>query len=363
MKISQIGELALLEKIRRTFSKKTEKVLVGIGDDAAALKPVNETILATTDMMVEKIHFDFRFITPYQLGFKLLSVNVSDIYAMGGRPFYVLLNLAVNRSTTTEFIDSFFDGVKDAVDFYDMILVGGDLSASNRDMSLSATVIGYVKKYIQRSGAKVGDKIYVTGNLGDSACGLKLLKKIRRPVPFFKNGSAISDQRTTPPHPRGSRGGLNSELQMIEAAFVRLGLPWKVIKPLIRRHLMPEARNPKNFIQAATSMIDVSDGLLIDLTRLCNESNVGARVYIENVPVSRELKKASSYLGTSPERLALSGGEDYELLFTAHPGKKVKAIYIGDVIKSKKVIVDRSGREKPFSSEGYQHFRRKRDDI
>jgi thiamine-monophosphate kinase len=123
---------------------------------------------------------------------------------------------------------------------------------------------------------------------------------------------------------------------------------------------MPEARDPKNYVKAATSMIDISDGLQIDLFRLCTESKLGARIYEKNIPVSYELKKAASYLNMSPMTLALSGGEDYELLFTAHGVKKVKAIYIGDVIKSGNIIVDNSGNEKIFSAEGYQHFGVKR---
>jgi len=185
MKLSQIGELSLLEQIRRSFYKKSKNVVVGIGDDAAVVKPLGKNLLVTTDMMVEGVHFNLHFTTPYQLGFKLISVNVSDIYAMGGKPFYLLLNIAVNKNTNTKFINRFFDGVKDALTLYDTILIGGDLSATNIGISLSATLIGYVKKHIKRSGANIGDKIYVTGYLGDSACGLELLKKIKRHVPLL----------------------------------------------------------------------------------------------------------------------------------------------------------------------------------
>ncbi len=125
---------------------------------------------------------------------------------------------------------------------------------------------------------------------------------------------------------------------------------------------MPVARKSEKLSRYATSMIDISDGLLIDLTRLCIESGVGARIYTEKIPLSSELKKASAFIDIPPMSLALSGGEDYELLFTAPPGKKVKAIHIGDVIKSGRVIVDSSGRERPFSAEGYQHFGKRKND-
>ena len=357
MKLSQIGELSLLEQIRRSFCKKSKNVVVGIGDDAAVVKPLGKNLLVTTDMMVEGVHFDLSFTTPYQLGFKLISVNVSDIYAMGGKPFYLLLNIAVNKNTNKKFMDRLFDGVKDALTLYDTILIGGDLSATNAGTALSATVIGYVKKHIPRSGANIGDKIYVTGYLGNSACGLKLLKKIKRPVPFENKGQRKQNtpSLTLPPRWGGKGWGGEFKLRTLCSELLK-GLSRKVVEPLLRRHLMPEARDSKKFVKDATSMIDVSDGLLIDLWRLCNESRVGARIYIENIPVSPELKKAASHLGISPIKLALSGGEDYELLFTVPSGKKVKAIYIGDITKSERVIVDNSGREQPFAPEGYQHF-------
>jgi thiamine-monophosphate kinase len=334
VKLSRIGELALLEQIRKNFSEKSGNVLVGIGDDAAVVKPVNMQLLVTTDMMVEGVHFDLRFSTPYQLGFKLISANVSDIYAMGGRPFYFLLNIAANKNTAKGFIDMLFKGVKDAMHMYRTCLIGGDLSAAEKGMYFSATLIGYARKSIKRAGAKIGDRIYVTGTLGDSACGLELLKKMKRPSPLEMRRSA----------------------QALSNEISGSGLSWKMLEPLLRRHLLPVARNPERYVHAATAMIDISDGLLIDLTRLCDESRVGARLYEENIPLSPGLKKAASYLGISPLTLSLSGGEDYELLFTAPPRKKVKAIYIGDIVESKRVIVDTFGKEKRFSAEGYRHF-------
>jgi thiamine-monophosphate kinase len=339
-RLSQIGELSLLEQIRRSFLNKSGRVPVGIGDDAAVLRPRDEYLLVTTDMMVEGVHFDLRFITAYQLGFKLVSVNVSDIYAMGGKPAYVLLSIAVNGKTEKTFVDMLFDGVKDAVNLYDMYLVGGDLSSTDKDMFLSATIIGSARKFVQRSGAKAGDRIYVTGNLGDSSCGLELLKKMKKSVSFTVRKTKFE-------------GGRAFKIPGLDLSFNETA-------SLIRRHLLPEARNPKHFVRAATSMIDLSDGLLIDLSRLCNESKVGARIYEENIPLSPGLKRAASSLGVSPFKFALSGGEDYELLFTAQPEKKVSAIYLGDITKTKRVIVGTGGNKKTFSAEGYQHFVRKR---
>jgi thiamine-monophosphate kinase len=343
-KLSQIGELNLLDKIRKGFPQKATNVAVGIGDDAAVIKPPRKYLLATTDMMVEGVHFDLRFITPFQLGFKLISVNISDIFAMGGKPGYCLLNVAVSRNMRAGFIDKLFDGVRAAMTLYRTVLVGGDLSAADK-VCLSATLIGYAGTYITRSGAKVGDRIYVTGTLGDSACGLEVLKRVKKNIPLRKTAGGARKAK--------SEGAILSKL-------ARLGLKYETVKPLLRRHLMPEAREPARFLNSATSMIDVSDGLLIDLSRLCDESKVGARIYAQNVPLSPELKSVASRLGISALELALSGGEDYELLFTAPPGRRINAAYIGDITGSGRVIADGKGKEKPFGAKGYQHFGRMR---
>lgn len=340
LKLSSIGELKLLQQIQRRFKKVPPDILIGIGDDAALLKPFMENFLVTTDMMVEGVHFSLDYITPYQLGFKLVSINVSDIYAMGGNPRYILINLAMNKNTPKDIFDSFFDGVEIAIRHYRVSLIGGDISSTRKGMTLSATVIGYAQKCVRRSGAKSGDKIYVTGNLGDSACGLEILKRIKRPVPI-----KIS---------RGQRAKRN-ELKISGKSLLK-NLRLEDLEPLLRRHLLPEARNPERFIRYATSMIDISDGLLVDLSRLCDESKVGARIYMKNIPISSGLIKTASCLGLSPIKLALSGGEDYELLFTAKRDRKVNAIYIGDITESERVIIDPSGNKKKFSPEGYQHF-------
>jgi thiamine-monophosphate kinase len=337
VKLSQIGELALLEQIRKDFAEKSRHVLVSIGDDAAVLKPLKQNLLVTTDMMVEGIHFDLRFTTPYQLGFKLISVNVSDIYAMGGKPCYALLNVALRKGTKKEFFDDFFIGVLKALKFYRTILIGGDISSACKTACLSATVLGYGSKHITRAGARAGDKIYVTGTLGNSACGLALLKRIKRPFSM---------------HIRSKR----KEQKATCRRFLK-NISWDTIEPLFRRHLMPEARSPEKLLRSATSMIDISDGLMIDLSRICNESNVGARIYLEKIPLSAELKQAALFLKVDPIKFALSGGEDYELLFTAPPRKRVEAIHIGEITRSDKVIIDYSGREEALSEEGYQHFR------
>ena len=179
MRLSDAGELSLLEILRKRFVKKSSSVVLGIGDDAAVIRPRNAHLLLTTDMMVEGVHFDLSWTTPFQLGFKLVSVNVSDIYAMGGEPKFLLLNFSAGNNVTLDFFSGFFDGIEAAMKKYGLSLVGGDISASKK-IVLSATVGGYGGKILARRGARPGDRIYVTGHLGDAACGLALMKLLRR---------------------------------------------------------------------------------------------------------------------------------------------------------------------------------------
>lgn len=327
--LSDIGELSLIADIRKKFSQKGvyDPVKVGIGDDAAVIASHKEDLVATTDMMLEGVHFNLSFITAFQIGFKLISVNVSDIYAMGGKPAYILLNIGIRGDTKKSFLNGFFDGIKKACSLYKLRLIGGDMSSSDNGMVVSATLIGYVKRPLRRAGAKAGDKIYVTGCLGDSSAGLLLLNQIKTQVDF-----------KTP---------------------INKPLKWHIMEPLLKRHLMPAARSPEPFKGSATSMIDISDGLLIDLARLSKEGRVGSRLYEEKIPISTETRQTASYLGISPLRLALAGGEDYELLFTAPQGKKINAICIGEITKSGFSLVDRKGKEMPIKPEGYEHFKYK----
>ncbi len=326
MKLSEAGELSLLEILRKRFGKKSPAVVLGIGDDAAVIRPHKDHMLFTTDMMVEGVHFDLSWTTPFQVGFKLVSVNVSDIYAMGGDPKFLLLNFSAGRDVTLEFFSGFLDGVEAAMKIYGVSLIGGDISSSEK-VVLSAIAAGHAKKFIGRKGAKAGDRIYITGPAGDAACGLALMKTVGRKI-------AVEQGRK-----------------------YKFPLSWDVVCPLIQRHLMPVARAPQRFIKTATAMIDISDGLLIDLSRLCKESNVGALVYEGSIPVSDELKKTAGYLGFSPQDLVFGGGEDYELLFTSPANKKVDAYCIGEVIKTGVFLVDEKGHKKKASIKGYQHFK------
>lgn len=327
MKLSALGELSLLDEIRGRFKDlRRGRLLEGIGDDSAVIGLPKGKLLASSDLMAEGVHFDLKLITPYQLGFKLVSVNVSDIYAMGGKPLQVLLALALPPRTDTVFLDRFMDGVRDSIDLYGISLAGGDLSASPDTMTLTATVLGQAVKPVLRSGARVGDLLYVTGPLGDSASGLEALKRIGRKV-------------------------------KLDAKNIRSPLPWKTIQPLVARHLQPVARKPGAWLKHARAMIDISDGLAIDLRRLCVESGVGADIDIKSIPISAQMREAASLMALDPLELALSGGEDYELLFAARGKIRGRVVKIGEVVKGKEIRLRAlDGKLRSLKQKGYRHF-------
>lgn len=335
MRLSDVGELSLIREIRGRFRKKRKGLITGIGDDAAIIAPFKDKLLFTSDMMIEGIHFDLSYTTPFQLGYKIIAVNVSDIYAMAGTPEYVILDLAMRRDTDKGFVDSFFRGIKKASERYGIILAGGDLSASD-GIVVAVTVVGRSKSPVLRSGARPGDRIYVTGNLGDSACGLEILKKLKRQIPLE------------------DRSLMSKELESINKGLLRIGLEWRIVSLLIKKHLLTAVSSHN--IKKATAMIDISDGLFIDLNRLCDESKVGARIYLDRIPLSKALKKACSIMNLDPYRFATTGGEDYELLFTSPEVKGESAFCIGEITRQGMFFVDEKGIEKPIRSEGYQHW-------
>lgn len=347
MQLRQIGELRLLQEIRKRFSATDSTIVVNIGDDAAVIAPQKEKIIVTTDMMNEGIHFDLSYTSAFHIGFKLVSVNVSDIFAMGGIPKYLFLNMAIKKDLEEEIFWKLYDGISHAIDVYRISLAGGDLCAAKNEMVVSATVIGYGDKTITRGGASIGDKIYVTGNLGDSACGLEILKRL------------VDESKDKVRRAKLEILSKEFSLKLLTSQVI----DWNIAEPLIRRHLMPVARDSEEIKRHATSMIDISDGLFIDLCRICDESNVGARIYLDRIPISDSMKIAAGLVGLDPLHLAISGGEDYELLFTASEEFEVsgqrsgtKMTCIGEVIEKDRIVVGKNGVESELKIEGYQHF-------
>ncbi|NOZ25260.1 MAG: thiamine-phosphate kinase [Nitrospirae bacterium] len=326
MKLGDAGELKVLERLRERFPSGSRDVIIGIGDDAAALDINGQALLLSTDTMTEGIHFDLSLFTPYQIGYKLVSSNVSDIFAMGGRPKWSLLGMTLPPETDEAFLEAFLDGVSDGLKRYGLTLVGGDVTGSTGPLTVSLTVSGTVEgKIIRRCGASAGERVYISGPVGEASCGLEFLKRLGRSVSLE----------------------LGEELH--------LAVEWESVEPLLKRFLLPEACDLSEHSAHITSMIDISDGLFLDLTRLCRESSVGVRLYEEKIPVTGALEAVSAFLGISPYRFITSGGEDYQQLFTS--GKAFPAFAeIGEITETGMYIVRTDGSEEEIRPEGYQHF-------
>jgi len=259
-------------------------LITSIGDDCAEFSPpAGFDLLFTTDTMIEGVHFRLSYHSPVSLGRKLVSVNVSDIAAMAGSPKIALLNLEVPprlSDSSMSFWPLLIRGIVERLREFGAILVGGDtVKAGGNRLGLTLTLVGAVKKgqAVYRKGAKIGDQIYCSGFVGESALGLKILEKRR------------------------------------------IQLPLPVKRHLINRHLNPEPRFRLSQILAdcgVTAMIDVSDGIATDLAHLCEESGVRANIIKNRIPVSRAVRIASSVLGIDAVSVSLCGGEDYELLWT-----------------------------------------------
>jgi len=318
MQLIKIGEFGLIGRIERICRQRTKDLVLGIGDDSAIIRDLSSFILITSDILIEGVHFDLRYTTLKQLGHKVLAVNISDIFAMGGRPRFFLLGIGIPGGFDSKDVEDIYRGVNALARRYGVGIIGGDTSLSRKGLLLCGTLIGESESPITRSGARVGDGIFVTGTLGDSAMGLEVLKK----------GKKI-------------RSSLNPYLL-----------------PLIKRHLIPKPV-PLKRTNSVTSMIDISDGLLMDLGHICDASNVGAVIYKRRIPLSNELVSVARVMKKDPFDYALRGGEDYVLLFTS-PSKNIKdATRIGEIVRKERYIIDEHGRKTPFKSEGYEHFKSK----
>lgn len=327
MRLSRLGEFGLIEKIRQA-TPKGKGVRLGIGDDAAWVECRDRSLLMTSDLLLEGVHFDLKRTSFYALGYKTLAVNLSDIAAMGGRPAYLILSLGIPVDFRVRDVEEFYRGLRELASNSAVALVGGDTSAAQR-LYISATLLGYAPYgAVTRAGARPGDDLYVTGTLGDSALGLRLLK---------------------------GRKGKGHEADY-----------------LISRHHFPTARVKAGMVLAqeglTKAMIDVSDGLLQDLGHLCKASRVGAVLWESALPLSPAYRALAGRKGSA---YAFTGGEDYELLFSLRPkdrprlqkiAKRLGApvTRIGKCLPRGQGITVMSSRGKSlsFDAGGYDHFKK-----
>jgi thiamine-monophosphate kinase len=330
MKLSQLGEFGLIEGIRRK-TPKGRGVRMGIGDDAAWVSNPTGSSLITADLLIEGVHFDFNWTSMFDLGYKTLAVNLSDIAAMGGIPAYLVLSLGIPVAFDSEKIAEFYRGIRALAAKSGVALIGGDTNVAQTFL-VSACVIGHAPhRPVSRGGAKLGDDIYVTGTLGDAALALQFLR-----------GNL----------PSGKKG---------------------LVGKLLARHHRPTPRLMAGRFLAkerlASAMIDISDGLLQDLGHVCRASRIGAVLTADSLPLSRAYR---AFGGSNSLRCALTGGEDYELLFCARQRDRARIIssevqqrakvaitHIGTCVAANEeiAVLDACGKPLDLPIKGHDHFK------
>jgi len=335
--VNKLGEFGLIDHLTKNIKLQNISSVKGIGDDAAVIYNDNLQTVVSTDMLVEGIHFDLMYSPLKHLGYKSVVVNVSDIYAMNAIPKQITMSIALSNRFSVEALEEFYEGVQLACDKYKVDLIGGDTTSSPKGLYISVTAIGQAPadKIVYRNTAKVGDIICVTGDLGAAYLGLQLLEREKQL--FLSNP------------------GMKTDLE---------GQDY-----LVGRQLKPEARKDtielfaKNNL-VPTSMIDISDGLASELFHLCTQSKVGAFIEEKGVPIHDDTQLMAIKFKLDPITCALSGGEDYELLFTIKPSDidKVKFLpdlyIIGDVVDAKDGVKlhTTGGNIHPIKAQGWQHF-------
>lgn len=287
--IQDLGEFGLIDYLTRNIEIQNASTVLGVGDDAAVIDHFGKQTVISTDMLVEGIHFDLMYTPLKHLGYKSVVVNISDIYAMNAIPTQITMSIAFSNRFSLEALNEFYEGVYAACEKYGVDLVGGDTSNSQKGFVISVTAIGEVTPdtFVKRSTAEKGDLLCVTGDLGAAYLGLTLLEREKKIY--------------------------------LESPTVKPDLEEQTY--IIGRQLKPEARKDIiEFLQQEdilpTAMMDVSDGLSSEILHIAKQSNLGVVLYEEKIPIAQESKEIALKFGLDPTACALSGGEDYELLFT-----------------------------------------------
>ena len=287
--IAELGEFGLIKRITSKTKTYQASTIKGIGDDAAVLAASEKQRVVTTDLLVEGVHFDLAYVPLKHLGYKSIVANLSDVCAMNAIPTQVTVSIAISSRFSVEALDELYMGIHAACEHYKVDLIGGDTSSSLSGMVISVTAIGEAEAghIVKRSGASENDLVCVSGDLGAAYMGLQLLEREKL---VFKNNPEIQPDLSGHDY-------------------------------ILQRQLRPEAR--LDMVQLfekldlkPTSMIDISDGLSSEILHLCNESNLGAKLYADKLPILVETREMAEEFGIEPVVAALSGGEDYELLFT-----------------------------------------------
>ena len=334
--IAEIGEFGLIELLTKEFISKNDSTQLSVGDDAAVIDFNKKNTLISTDMLVEGVHFDLSYFPLKHLGYKAITSSISDICAMNGICSQVTVSVAISNRFKIESLKDLYSGIKVACENYNVDLVGGDTTSSNKGLIISVTALGVPSEsgFVKRSGAKTNDLIVVSGTLGGAYLGLQVLEREKQV--FLVNPS--------------NKPALTA------------------YKNIIQKQLRPEARNDIiEFFQECkikpTSMIDISDGLSSEIIHLCKSSNKGCKIYEDKIPISDDSLQACKEFNLEPTTIALSGGEDYQLLFTVGQENldkiqnNLNLSVIGHITSSKEMILlEKSGRNIMIESLGWKSF-------
>jgi thiamine-monophosphate kinase len=335
--VNKLGEFGLIEHLTKGHQLRHASSLKGIGDDAAVIDNGAYKTVISTDMLVEGIHFDMAYVPLEHLGYKSVVVNLSDIYAMNATPKQITVSIALSNRYSVEALELLYKGINRACDFYNVDLIGGDTTSSPKGLIISITAIGQgeIDKLTYRNGAQVGDLICVSGDFGAAYLGLQLLEREKQ---IFK------------------------ELPTVQPNFEGKAY-------LVGRQLKPEAR--KDIIRllrenniVPTSMIDVSDGLASEIFHICKQSEVGAILDENHIPIHPEAEEMALKFQLDPITCALNGGEDYELLFTIKASEIEKIRFLPDIAivgeiveKSEGIMLHtKGGNIHAIKAQGWQHF-------
>ena len=335
--IASLGEFGLIDHLTKNNEIKQSSTILSIGDDAAVIDHGGMQTVISTDLLLEGIHFDLSYTPLKHLGYKSVVVNISDIYAMNATPTQIVLSIAISNKFSVEALDEFYDGVYAACEKYNVDLVGGDTTTSQRGFVISVTAIGEVaqNKFVKRDGAKPNDLICVSGDLGAAFLGLTILERERK---IFEQTGAQPD--------------LENQTYIV-GRMLKPEARKDVVDYFAEHNIMP------------TSMMDISDGLSSELLHICKQSNVGCVLHEEKIPFNEDMKDFAYKLELDPTACALSGGEDYELLFTISHADYEKInennglSVIGFITEASegKNIITRGGNKHELVAQGWNHLK------
>ena len=338
--ISSLGEFGLIEHLTKNIELQNASSVVGVGDDAAVIDHFGKQTVISTDLLLEGVHFDLAYTPLKHLGYKSVVVNLSDIYAMNATPTQILLGVGISNRFGVEALDEFYEGVYAACSKYGVDLIGGDTDSSQKGFIVSVTAIGEVApdKYVKRSTAKKGDLLCVSGDLGAAYVGLLFLEREKKI--YLENPGVQPD---------------------LEGESYVIG---RLLKPEARKDIIEFFEKEKII---PTSMMDISDGLSSEILHICKQSGLGCVLYEEKIPIAEEMRNAAFKFKIDPTACALSGGEDYELLFTISQEDYDKLVLnenisvVGYMTEADQgsILITKSGTKHAITAQGWKHLQNK----